>query len=112
MSATGKVENVMICSGASAFARKWCYRRGCSVVSRGLTATVLPLLKLNEPSPNRTVPNRTYGGFMGFAMASFTYLASQSLESLPLSNGNPCCEFFQGGPEREETDGVVCQVQD
>lgn len=72
---------------------------------------VLPLLKLNEPSPNETVPNRTYGGFMGVAMASFTHLASQSLESLPLSNGNPCCEFFRGGPEREER-GEVCQVQD
>lgn len=73
---------------------------------------VLPLLKPNQPSPNGTVPDTTCGGFMGVGMANFTYLASQPLESLPLSNGTPCREFFQEGPEREKREREVCQAQD
>lgn len=49
---------------------------------------------------------------MGVGMVDFTYLASQHLESLPLSNETPCCEFFQEGPEREKREGEVCQARD
>lgn len=48
---------------------------------------------------------------MRVGMANLTYLASQPLESSPLSNETHCCEFFQEGPEREEWEGEIYQVK-
>lgn len=111
MSVTGKVENITICSGASAFAREWCCRRGCGSVSRELTESGT-IIEAQLAKPKRNGPRYDVGGFMGEGMVYLTYLAFQPLESLPLSNEIPCCEFFQEGPEREEGEGEVCQAQD